>query len=285
MTTTLRLSDIRTDGGTQPRARLAEEIVDAYAEDMDEGAQFPPVVVFHDGHDYWLADGFHRIWAAKQVGLAEFAADIKQGTRRDAILYSVGANTAHGLHRTNDDKRRAVKTLLEDAEWVRWSDREIARHCNVGHPLVAQIRIRVLTGINSSENGNALTERAYTTKHGTTATMQTANIGKTHTTPDPMINEYTDERSMRYRQEAAARRGEYGTNGHDSDDDEGFIIPHGDDDQDDLAMTNRGKLYNRCFDLLEKMLDAHSKDEFNDVREELFDTATEYFNEVVAMDG
>jgi hypothetical protein len=63
------------------------------------GAMFPPVVVFFDGAEYWLADGFHRILAAKQLGLAEIAADVREGGR---------ANVSHGLKRFNRDKRNAV---------------------------------------------------------------------------------------------------------------------------------------------------------------------------------
>lgn len=45
---------------------------------------------------------------------------------RDAILYSCGANDRHGLRRTNEDKRRAVKKSLEDPEWSGWSSNKIA---------------------------------------------------------------------------------------------------------------------------------------------------------------
>ena len=58
------------------------------------GVVFPPVIVFHDGADYWLADGFQRLIAAEELGLTEFSADVREGTRRDAILYAVGANAA-----------------------------------------------------------------------------------------------------------------------------------------------------------------------------------------------
>lgn len=131
---------IRIDGGTQSRASLYQNVVDDYASAMGDGTSFPPVVVFYDGTDHWLADGFHRYHAHVKLGLAEIDADVRQGTRRDAILYSVGANESHGLRRTNEDKRRAVLTLLNDAEWAKWSDREIAKVCAVSHVFVGRLR-------------------------------------------------------------------------------------------------------------------------------------------------
>lgn len=72
---------------------------------------------------------------------------MRQGGLRDAILHSAGANAAHGLRRTNADKRRAVLMFLEDEEWGTWADREIARQCSVGHPLVARLRAEHLEQI------------------------------------------------------------------------------------------------------------------------------------------
>ena len=167
-TTKLELVSISKDGGTQPRAAIDPDTVGEYAEAMKAGAKFPPIVVFHDGQEYWLADGFHRVQAATRAMLIEISADVRQGTRRDAVLYSVGANSEHGMRRTNADKRRAVMTLLNDEKWGKWSDREIARQCRVGNKFVSDIR-RSLCPEHSGK-------RTYTTKHGTTATMATSNI-------------------------------------------------------------------------------------------------------------
>ena len=134
----LHIDSIRIDGGTQSRASINEATVAEYAEAMaDPATVFPPVIAYFDGREYWLADGFHRLAAWRQIGRTDIPAEIRQGDRRAAILHSVAANSAHGLRRTNDDKRRAVLTLLEDAEWSTWSDREIARRCAVhqSHPL------------------------------------------------------------------------------------------------------------------------------------------------------
>src|SRR5690606_22194691 len=113
----LALDLIQIDGGTQSRAALNDHVVSDYAEAIKAGASFPPVVVFYDGKKHWLADGFHRFHADAKAGHSHIPADVRQGTRRDAILHSVGANETHGLRRTRDDKRRAVLTLLMDQEW------------------------------------------------------------------------------------------------------------------------------------------------------------------------
>lgn len=166
----LDLSLIRVDGGTQSREEINQTVIDEYAADIKE-VPFPPVIVFYDGEAYWLADGFHRYHAHKAAGLKKINVEVNQGTRRDAILYSVGANAVHGLRRTNDDKRRGVQTLLSDAEWSKWSDHEIARRCAVSREYVNRIRPTVTCDQVTSE-------RTYINKHGTVSKMDTSTIGK-----------------------------------------------------------------------------------------------------------
>ena len=141
---------IRTDGGTQARAELHAATIVEYAEAMQAGAQFPPVIVYYDGTDYWLADGFHRTEAARRSGTT-LTADIRPGTRRDAVLWAVGANDAHGLRRTRADIQRAIETLLRDSEWGQWSDREIARQVHCHHNTVAAARDRLSGEISQIE--------------------------------------------------------------------------------------------------------------------------------------
>lgn len=173
------LSFIRTDGGTQARAGLNEATVIEYLDAMREGVEFPPVVLFYDGTDYWLADGFHRVEARrrfKEEGRGSIiAADVRQGTRRDAVLYAAGANDDHGLRRSADDKRRAVLCLLEDKEWGAWADRAIARQCRVSPTFVGKVRAEA--GLTVHVDSEESQERTYTTRHGTEAVMKTSNIG------------------------------------------------------------------------------------------------------------
>lgn len=168
---TIPVSRVRTDGGTQSRAGLNADTVNDYVEAIERGDQFPSIVVFFDGKEYWLADGFHRHAAYVAAGHEDISADVQQGSRRDAILYSVGANASHGLRRTNDDKRRAVMVLLNDAEWSKWSDRDIARQAGVSHPFVAKMRGEL------SGNGFQIETRTVN-RNGTIYQQKTAKIGK-----------------------------------------------------------------------------------------------------------
>ena len=146
----LNLAAIVIDKGTQSRAQISEETVTDYAEAMSAGDQFPPVTVFHDGVDYYLADGFHRLHAAKRLGRASIQANVEQGTLRDAILFSLGANNNHGLRRSNADKRKCVRTLLEDFEWGEMSVAEMAHLCAVSPQLVMAVKQEMEGGVKVS---------------------------------------------------------------------------------------------------------------------------------------
>jgi len=136
----LLISSIICDAGTQSRKFVSEPTVIDYADDIKSGANFPPIVVFTDGSEYWVADGFHRIAATIRAGKKKIAAIVKNGSIRDAILYSVGCNGQHGLKRSNADKRKAVNLLLRDDEWAAKSDRWIAETCGVSRTIVENVR-------------------------------------------------------------------------------------------------------------------------------------------------
>lgn len=145
----LKLQDIVTTAGTQIRAKIDAEAVSDYADAMTDGVKFPPVVVFHDGSEYILADGFHRVMAASRNGFKDILAEIHKGTKADALKYALGANAAHGIKRTNADKRRSVELAL--AEWPKLSDRQIAEICAVSNNFVSEQRKSQLSSDDSSE--------------------------------------------------------------------------------------------------------------------------------------
>ncbi len=140
---TINIQSIIIDKGTQSRAAISEETVSDYAEAMQAGDEFPPVITFFDGVDYYLADGFHRLHAVKRLGKTSIQADVRTGTLRDAILYSLGANRDHGLRRSNADKRKCVQTLLDDFEWGDLSVNEMARICGVSPQLVTAVKLEM----------------------------------------------------------------------------------------------------------------------------------------------
>lgn len=134
------IKQIEADADLQPRDRIDLDVVMEYSEAMMAGDTFPPIIMFFDGVRYWLADGFHRLKAAIKANLAHIRAVVYQGTKDDAILYSVGANASNGLRRSSSDKRRAVIRMLSHPEWCLWTDTEIARRCRVSQSLVHRTR-------------------------------------------------------------------------------------------------------------------------------------------------
>jgi hypothetical protein len=148
------LDKIRIDGGTQSRVKIDEHVVAQYADDMLNGSEFPSIVLFHDGVDYWLADGFHRYFANKRINSPGITAEVKDGSVRDAILFGIKANNKHGLRPTNEDKRKGVMTMLKDIEWQDYSNRDIAEICGVSHTLVNVMRKELEEG---KPSGNSST--------------------------------------------------------------------------------------------------------------------------------
>lgn len=151
----LAMDRITVDMELQARAGgMNDEVVTEYAGAWRTGALFPAVVVFKEENSffceaagkvltnvlYWLADGFHRLFGAKEASIHEIECDVRLGGRREALLYALGANATHGLKRSAQDKRRAVELLLQDPEWALWSDRVIAGHAKVSHIFVGKVR-------------------------------------------------------------------------------------------------------------------------------------------------
>ncbi|RYG68246.1 hypothetical protein EON80_12020 [bacterium] len=172
----LDISQIRRDGGTQSRAKIDEatvaELVDAMS---DQNNIFPPVEVYYDGTDYWLADGFHRLEAWERIGrTTKLPVNIRPGDRRRAILHSLKANTKHGLRRSNEDKRHSVMMLLVDPEWSQWPQGKIAEACVVSREFVNRISQEMSASCDRSQDTTRNVDRS-----GKAYRQNTTNIGKT----------------------------------------------------------------------------------------------------------
>lgn len=137
----LELSQIQCDCGTQVRVAIDESTVTEYAEAISQGVALPDVIVFFDGSRHMLADGFHRFMAESRLGHTHIRAEVRLGTKSDALKYALSANISHGLRRTNADKRRSVELAL--AEWPEFSDRRLAAICGVSNNFVSEVRRQV----------------------------------------------------------------------------------------------------------------------------------------------
>jgi ParB-like chromosome segregation protein Spo0J len=179
----LKLASIKVDGDLQSRDEINEAVVQEYAEVIREGGKMPPITAFYDGAKYHVADGWHRYFAHKAENLPDIEATIIEGTRRDAILFSLSANDDHGLRRTNADKRKAVMVLLEDFEWSEWNDTEIARTCKVSSVFVNKLR-------KQTKGDDAVPEVRKVKRGDTEYTMNTKNMGRE---AEPDVPEYDEK--------------------------------------------------------------------------------------------
>ena len=170
----IAVSNILADRAAQPRAMVSHATITEYSERMQAGDDFPPLVVFFDGTDYWLADGFHRLRAAIDADRESVTCDVRDGGLREAILFSCGANASHGLPRSQQDKRRAVERLLQDEEWRSWSDRELARRAGVSSTFVAKVRSEFTP---HTINVDSMSRTFNHPRSGAPAIMQTRKIG------------------------------------------------------------------------------------------------------------
>lgn len=137
----LPLDSINVYGGTQARVATNDDAIASYADEMSQGAVFPPIVVFFDGATHWLADGFHRYLAAKRIERPAISAEVHAGGRTDALRHALGANATNGVYRNNADKRNAVEIALE--EWPDLANPVIAEICKVSVELVRRTRTQL----------------------------------------------------------------------------------------------------------------------------------------------
>ena len=102
----------------QTRCGTDIDTIGNYAEAMADGAQFPDVTVFTDGARYWLADGFHRVEAARRIGRTTVSADVRKGTEDDAVVFGGTANNKQGKRPTRADVQHFLEMVWERREAV-----------------------------------------------------------------------------------------------------------------------------------------------------------------------
>jgi hypothetical protein len=83
--TVLRIDDLLANAPVDPEAHLDAARVERYAGMVDAP---PPVVVFKTPDGLLLADGYHRVAAARRRGLETIEAEVRSGSRHDALRYA-----------------------------------------------------------------------------------------------------------------------------------------------------------------------------------------------------
>lgn len=141
----INVAAIRLDGDTQVRKKIDQEQVEDFAQMMLTGVPFDDIVVFNDGKDAWLADGFHRVLAARMAGATEIGATVKAGTVEDARLYAFAANTRRGLSLSTEDKINILKKMEQHPITKSWSNRQIAKHLNCSDVAIGRLKKRMVS--------------------------------------------------------------------------------------------------------------------------------------------
>lgn len=136
----LLLTKIRAERSISARTSLPEDVIESYREAMERKDSFPAIVAFHDGENYWLADGFVRVEAARRAGHKYVEVDVREGVYRDAKFYAAGANRAHGARRAPCDVRLACLNVLSDKEGSTWPLSRVAKHVGCSIPLVRALK-------------------------------------------------------------------------------------------------------------------------------------------------
>lgn len=161
--TRIKLTDIAFDAGTQIREAINDQVVSEYAERMAEGVEFPAVVLFHDGNRYYLADGFHRYMASQRNSFVDIVADVRAGTKEDALWFALGANKANGHRMTDSDKRHAINLAL-----LAWPDRsanQLAEQIGVSQSSVQRAKEQLMRTHNLPDRVTGKDGKSYPTRH------------------------------------------------------------------------------------------------------------------------
>jgi hypothetical protein len=157
----VELPRITVDARIQVRVGgLNAATVERYATIMQEHGDyepFPPVVLFREGETLWLSAGFHRLAAARQVGLEAVKAEVRPGGFEDAYWHAITDNLSNGLQMNSADQKEALRRLLgldialpEAEEYVTMSNRQLAGIIGVSHTTIRKWR----TAFERESGGN-----------------------------------------------------------------------------------------------------------------------------------
>lgn len=134
----VNLSDIIVDESLQLRCQTSNQAVQEYTERIQEGEQFPPLLVWRTEDVYVLLDGWHRLEAMKACGFVDYDCKAFNGSKTEAMIAATLSNRNHGLPFSRDDKRKAIARILEVD--VALSSKQVADAVGVSSHTVESVR-------------------------------------------------------------------------------------------------------------------------------------------------
>lgn len=195
-TATLSVDLLRLDAGTQCRVSINEEAVEDYAElILNSNGEWPlgSIIVFHDGSEYFVADGFHRTLAAHRAKRGSVPCEVHAGTATDARIFGMTANDRHGLRMSRADKRSCVEWLLDQKG--KRTQTEVADIAGVSRRTVAMIAAdRKPKIVQTSQTSEGVSSSEPSPPKMQTPTAPTATVVCPHCQIDLTANEQFSER-------------------------------------------------------------------------------------------
>ncbi len=118
----IRLDALVMDPALQIRSTTAASTVAEYRDAMRTGVEFPPITVAAiDPEDqmkgFKLIDGWHRVLAAKKLGIERFSATIVDESDPKRMRWlAATANRSHGLRLNRKDRRSVFRAYVQAGE-------------------------------------------------------------------------------------------------------------------------------------------------------------------------
>lgn len=165
-TTQLALDRITIDLTLQPRVEGIDPDHVRALEDAPDS--WPPLIVVEHGARYLLVDGYHRMAAAQNLGLATVPVQVlPEPEDGDLHTLAFALNAAHGRPLSLADRRTEATRLLQ--AHPEWADREVGRRCGLAQPTIAKLRSDLERSAQIEQTETRVGKGGYTYAVGTNA--------------------------------------------------------------------------------------------------------------------
>lgn len=128
---TISIHDLIFDRSLNPRLHgVDSDVVEFYAT-IFKDVVWPPILVDRATHK--LLDGWHRVEAAKRVGVYTLAVQYVDAKEEELFALAVKANLGHGVHLAREERFKAIIRLQREA----WTHERIAEFFGCSLKMIA----------------------------------------------------------------------------------------------------------------------------------------------------